>query len=147
MHALHDVPMITLYNHKRVIWHAFNLLQCVIFCNILDMLPRLWEMVTGKVPLINWLTCTYNLILFSNILLTVTHSWFNLGLPCTLTIRSYKILNTLGEHYVMNLTPFLDRSGVFYFIWYRLYIWISQILSRPQYMGFYIISKNRHYLM
>jgi len=51
--------------------------------------------MVGKVPVINCLTCTYNLILFSNIFLTVTRSWFNLGLPCTLTIRSYKILKYL----------------------------------------------------
>jgi hypothetical protein len=49
VHVLHDVPMITLYNHKRFRWYFFNLLQCAIFFNILDMLPILCEMIVGKI--------------------------------------------------------------------------------------------------
>jgi hypothetical protein len=41
VHVLHDVPIITLYNHKRFIWYFFILPQCAIFFNILDMLPIL----------------------------------------------------------------------------------------------------------
>ena len=39
VNALHDVPMITLYIHKRGIWHVFNLLQCVIFLISLTCYP------------------------------------------------------------------------------------------------------------
>ena len=120
MHALHDVPMITLYIHKRVIWHVFNLLQCAIFCNFLDMLAKLWKIMVGKVPVINQLTCTFNLVLFSDILIAFILIFVQFWLALTLWQLGLFNSFTKGKRMWLFLTPFLNRGGVFCLNWYRL---------------------------
>ena len=116
------IPMITLYHHKRFIWHVFNLLQCVILYNNLDNLAKLWKTMVGKVvcyQLVNLHLQSVSLFWY----LTYFHSNVIQFWPA-LTLWQLGLFNsyTKGKRMWLFWTPFLNSSGVFCLDWYRSYI-------------------------